>query len=196
MVKLVVNLNLTLDGVMQAPGRPNEDPRGAFPYGGWALPYFDPAMGQHVAEGIATAPHLLFGRRTYQDFYSVWPGRTDNPFSQVLDQAHKYVVSNSLRLPLPWQNSTLLAGDPAILVAQLKRDAPRDLLVLGSGMLVQALLQARLVDELDLSIHPLVLGTGRRLFAEGSPYQAFELASSTTSRTGVVLVNYRLKPAA
>ncbi len=120
MSKVIVNMSLTLDGVMQAPGRPDEDTREGFKHGGWALPYFDPVMGSGAAEGMAKMPALLFGRRTYEDFFAVWPKRTDNPFTEVLNNSEKYVASTTLKEPLPWSNSTLLAGDAAAAVAVLK----------------------------------------------------------------------------
>jgi dihydrofolate reductase len=198
MRKVVVNLNLTLDGVMQAPGRADEDPRGGFQYGGWALPYFDPVMGSVAAEGIAKAPDLLFGRRTYEDFYAVWPNRTDNPFTEVLNNARKYVVSTMLEEPLPWSNSTLLKGDAAAAVAALKeqpaaKEQPgKDLLILGSGELVRSLMRHNLIDEFALSIHPLVLGSGRRLFSDGVPFTALRLVDTKTTTTGVVIATYQL----
>src|SRR6267154_1698665 len=126
MSKVVVNMSLTLDGVIQAPGRPDEDLRGGFEHGGWALPYFDPVMGKAAAEGMAQAPALLLGRRTYEDFYSVWPNRTDNPFTEVLNKAQKYVASTTLMEPLPWINSTLLKGDAVAAVAALKGQLDQD----------------------------------------------------------------------
>jgi dihydrofolate reductase len=196
MRKIIVNLNLTLDGVMQAPGRPDEDPRGGFQYGGWALPYFDPVMGRVAAEGIAQAPDLLFGRRTYQDFYAVWPHRTGNPFTEVLNNAQKYVASTTLEEPLPWSHSTLLKGDAATTVARLKEQSGKDLLILGSGELVRSLMRHNLIDEYSLSIHPLVLGTGRRLFPEGSPFTALQLVDAKTTTTGVIIATYRLAESA
>jgi dihydrofolate reductase len=191
MRKVIVNLSLTLDGVMQAPGRADEDTRGGFEHGGWALPYFDPVMGKAAAEGMASGPALLFGRRTYQDFYSVWPNRSDNPFTEVLNNAQKYVASTTLTEPLPWSNSTLLAGDAVAAVAALKEQPGKDLLILGSGVLVQSLMPHHLIDEYALSIHPLVLGSGRRLFAEGSPFAALQLIDTKTTATGVVMATYR-----
>jgi dihydrofolate reductase len=141
MSNVVVNMSVTLDGVIQAPGRPDEDPLGGFEHGGWALPYFDPVMGSVMAEGMAQMPALLLGRRTYQDFYAVWPNRTDNPFTEVLDNSQKYVASTTLREPLPWINSTLLTGDAAAAVATLKEQPGKDLLVLGSAALVQSLMR-------------------------------------------------------
>jgi len=189
--KLIVNLNLSLDGVMQAPGRPGEDTRGGFEHGGWAAPYFDPVMGRVAAEGIAQSPALLFGRRTFQDFYSVWPNRTGNPFTEVLNNARKYVASRTLKEPLPWKNSTLLKGDVPAAVARLKEDLDEDLLILGSGELVRLLMRHNLIDEYALSIHPLVLGSGSRLFPEGSPYAVLQLIDSKITTTGVVIATYR-----
>jgi len=192
MSKLTVNMNLTLDGVMQAPGSPDEDTRGGFEYGGWAMPYFDPAMGGKVAAESKTNPSaMLFGRRTYENFYEVWPKRTESPFSEVLNNLQKYVVSTTLTEPLPWMNSTLLSGDAGASVARLKEQSDQDLVVLGSGVLVQTLMRHNLVDEYVLSIHPLVFGTGRRLFPEGSPYTTLQLVDTRTTSTGVVVATYR-----
>ena len=190
MSKVVVNLSLTLDGVMQAPGRPDEDTRGGFEHGGWALPYFDPVMAGVAAEGMSKAPALLFGRRTYQDFYSVWPNRTDNPFTEVLNNFQKYVASTTLREPLPWINSTLLKGDAVAAVATLKQRSDKDLLILGSGELVRSLIRGNLVDEYVLSIHPLVLGSGLRLFSEGTN-TSLQLVDTKTTSTGVIIATYR-----
>ncbi len=192
MGQIVVKLSLSLDGVMQAPGRPDEDRRGGFAHGGWATRYFDPVMAAAAAEGMAKMPALLFGRRTYEDFHSVWPTRKDNPFTEVLDRSHKYVASTTLRAPLPWVNSTLLPGDASVSVGRLKRESSEDLVILGSGQLVRALLAAGLVDELALSIHPLLLGSGQRLFPEAGPASDFELADTRTTTTGVVMTRYRL----
>src|SRR5215212_6721419 len=163
MSKIIVFNSLTLDGVMQAPARPDEDVRGGFQYGGWATPYADPEMGRAAGESMATTGGLLFGRRTYEDFYGVWPNRTDNPYTEVLDNSQKYVASRTLKEPLPWVNSTLLDGDAAEAVAKLKQQGGPDMVVLGSGELVQSLMRRNLVDEFLLTIHPLVLGSGRRL---------------------------------
>jgi dihydrofolate reductase len=192
MGKILANVNLSLDGVMQAPGRPDEDPRNGFARGGWAVPYFDPVMAGDAAAGMAEMPDLLFGRRTYEDFYSVWPKRTNNPFTEVLNQSRKYVASRTLEEPLPWENSTLLRGDASSTVAALKERSAKELLVLGSGLLLQSLMQRGLVDELRLSIHPLILGSGRRLFHDGGPYVPLTLVESKTTTTGVVIATYRL----
>jgi dihydrofolate reductase len=190
MRRLIVNVSVTLDGVMQAPGRADEDRRGGFQHGGWAMPYFDPVMGRAAAQGMATMPDLLFGRRTYQDFYDVWPKRTDNPFTAVLDGSRKYVVSRTLREPLPWINSTLLEGDGTSIVAALKRSHGKDLVVLGSGELVRSLMRAKLIDRYALSIHPLVLGSGRRLFEDGGSFAKLRMIETKTTTTGVVLASY------
>jgi dihydrofolate reductase len=121
MTKLIAFENVTLDGVMQAPGRPDEDTRGDFEHGGWAIPYADEVLGRVAAESMATTGALLLGRRTYEDFYGFWPKQTDNPFTEVLNNIQKYVASNTLREPLPWSNSTLLEGDAPEAVAELKR---------------------------------------------------------------------------
>jgi dihydrofolate reductase len=144
MSKVVVFMNLTLDGVMQAPGRPDEDRRGGFEHGGWAIPY---ATMEAAEESMSYTGALLLGRRTYEDFYAVWPNRTDNPFTPVLNNTQKYVASNTLSEPLSWSNSTLLRGDAAEAVARLKEEPDKDLVVLGSGELVQSLMRGNLVDE-------------------------------------------------
>jgi dihydrofolate reductase len=182
--------SLTLDGVMQAPGRPDEDRRGGFEHGGWAQPYNDPVMASVAAEGMANSGSLLLGRRTYEDFYSFWPHQTDNPFTEVLDNARKYVASTTLAEPLPWRNSTLLKGDAAEAVAGLKQQPGKDLVVLGSGELSRSLMRRDLVDRYVLLIYPLVLGSGRRLFADGGVFAALRLVHARTTTTGVVIATY------
>jgi dihydrofolate reductase len=197
MAKVLVFTSLTLDGVMQAPGRPDEDTRDGFAHGGWALPYNDAVMGRVTAEGMADAGPLLLGRRTYEDFYGFWPHQTDNPFTEVLDNTLKYVASRTLEEPLPWKNSTLLGGDAAEAVAGLRREPGKDLVVLGSGELVQSLRRNNLVDQYVLLIHPLVLGSGRRLFPDGAASAALRLVDSVTTTTGVVIATYQpTEPAA
>jgi dihydrofolate reductase len=192
MGRVVVNNSVTLDGVMQAPGRPDEDRRGGFAHGGWAQPYADEVMGQVMGEGIAKAPSLLLGRRTYEDFASVWPTMpADNPFTSIINGFRKYVASRTLQEPLTWNNSVLLEGDAAEAVAKLKADPDTDLVVLGSGDLVQSLLRDDLVDEFVLLVHPLVLGTGRRLFPDGGPAASLRLVSTVSTTTGVVIATYQ-----
>jgi dihydrofolate reductase len=190
--KLAVFTHLTLDGVMQAPGRPDEDRRGGFEYGGWQPPYFDAVMGSVAAEGIAEAGALLFGRRTYEDFAAVWPNQPeDNPFTAVLNNFQKYVASTTLEAPLSWNNSTLLEGDAAEAVAKLKEQPGKDLVVLGSGGLVQSLMRRSLVDEYVFPIHPLILGSGRRLFTDNGAFAALRLVDAKPTTTGVLIATYR-----
>jgi dihydrofolate reductase len=187
MRKVVAFISLTLDGVMQAPGRPDEDTRGGFAHGGWAQPFADPVMASVATEDMADTGSILLGRRTYEDFYSYWPHQTDNPYTEVLDNTQKYVASTTLQEPLPWQNSTLLAGDAADAVARLKEQPGADIVVLGSGELVQSLRRRNLVDRYVLLIHPLILGTGRRLFPDGAAPATLRLVDSKTTTTGVVI---------
>jgi dihydrofolate reductase len=184
-------LNISMDGVIQGPGRPDEDTRGGFDRGGWALPYNDEVMAQRMGEGMASSGTMLFGRRTYEDFYGYWPRQTDNPFTPYLNQATKYVVSSTLSEPLPWQNSILLPGDPAASVADLKSQSGPDLGIVGSAQLVRSLLAANLIDGYVLLIHPLVLGQGRRLFDERGPGVDFDLVDSVTTSKGVIIATYQ-----
>jgi dihydrofolate reductase len=197
MGKVVVFTSLTLDGVMQAPARPDEDTRGGFSHGGWATPYATPEQFGEARESTPNAGALLLGRRTYEDFYAVWPNRTDNPYTEVLNNTQKYVASTTLQEPLPWRNSTLLQGDATEAVARLKGELDKDLLILGSGELAQSLMRSNLVDEYVLLIHPLVLGSGRRLFPDGSPSVTLRLVDTKTTSTGVVIATYQpAEPAA
>ncbi|MGH8825135.1 MAG: dihydrofolate reductase family protein [Jiangellaceae bacterium] len=190
MRKVAVTEHLTLDGVMQAPGRPDEDTRGGFEHGGWAMPNNDEVMGRVMGEGMAQGGPLLFGRRTYEDFYGFWPLQKDNPFTDVLNDVEKFVASRTLTDPLPWNNSTLLKGDAAEAVKELKEQPGKDIGVLGSGELVQSLIRHQLVDEYLLMIHPLVLGSGARLFPDGVR-SSLRLVDSVTTTTGVVIATYR-----
>jgi dihydrofolate reductase len=188
---LTVVENLTLDGVMQAPGRPDEDVRDGFAHGGWAQPYGDPVMAEEMGKGMAAENvSLLFGRRTYEDFAGFWPKQSDNPFTPVLDARRKFVASRTLTGPLPWQNSVLLDGDAATAVAELKARLGDDLCVLGSGDLCRTLIRHDLVDRFTLLIHPLVLGTGRRLFTDGVPPARLRLVESVPTTTGVLITTY------
>jgi len=192
MGKVVAFTSVTLDGVMQAPARRDEDTRGGFEHGGWATPYADSVMGSASAESGSSAGALLFGRRTYEDFYAVWPKRTDdNRFTPVLNNTQKYVASTTLKDPLPWMNSTLLTGEMPQAVARLKADMKKDLVVLGSGTLLQSLMRYQLVDEYILLIHPLVLGSGRRLFPDGGAAATLRLVDSKATTTGVLIATYR-----
>ena len=171
---LTVVENLTLDGVMQAPGRSDEDVRGGFAHGGWAQPYSDPVMAETMGKGMAAADvSLLFGRRTYEDFAGFWPQRADNPVTAVLNARRKFVVSSTLDEPLPWQNSVLLPGEAAKSVAVLKEEIDDDL-----------------VDRYTLLVHPLVLGTGRRLFTDGAAFARLRLVECVPTTTGVLIATY------
>lgn len=187
MRRIVVCTNLTLDGVMQAPARPDEDPRGGFAHGGWATPY---AAMTEAGEYFGSADALLFGRRTYEDFARVWPARTDNPFTPWLNGVTKHVASATLRDPLSWVNSRVLQGDARDAVAELRAGAGRDILVLGSGQLVRSLMTRKLIDVFVLLIHPLVLGSGLRLFPESGPATPLRLTSSKPTASGVVMATY------
>jgi dihydrofolate reductase len=192
MSRVVVVNNLTLDGVMQSPSHPDEDRRGGFEHGGWAPPYADEVMAGYMAKGIEKGGSMLFGRRTYEQFASYWPHQPDdNPYAAVLNNRQKYVASTTLAEPLPWANSTLLRRDAMEGVARLKEEPGGDMVVLGSGDLIQSLMRQDLVDEYVLSIHPLVVGSGRRLFAEGSPLAKLQLVDSVTTTTGVVIGTFR-----
>lgn len=189
MGKIVVITNLTLDGVMQAPGHPDEDPRGGFTHGGWAEPFA--AMQQPEAgTAFANLGALLFGRVTYDRFAAFWPTQTDNPMSAMLSAIPKYVVSTTLEEPLPWVNSTLIKGDVAKELKKLKAEQEKDCLIFGSGVLIQSLMQWNLVDEYALLIHPLVLGTGRHLFVEGAAPSNFKLREVKATANGVVVATY------
>ncbi len=194
MRKIVVFTNLTLDGVMQSPGRPEEDPRDGFQYGGWGAPYAamsniapDSAAGQ----AMANVGPMLFGRRTYEDFYAYWPKQTGSPYTEVLNKAEKYVASTTLKEPLAWENSTLLKGDVAEAIASLKAQPGKDFLVFGSGVLIQTLMQHDLIDTYILLIHPLILGAGRRLFPNSSSYASLQLLDAQAMPNGVIIATYQ-----
>lgn len=187
MGKIIVFTNVTLDGVMQAPGRPDEDTRDGFTHGGWATPF---AAMQEAGDVLAHVGAVLFGRRTYEDFYAFWPNQPDNPFTAFFNNIQKYVVSTTLEAPLAWQHATLLNGDIAAALGKLKDDQDKDFVVFGSGVLIQSLMQHNLVDTYVLLIHPLVLGSGHRLFTEGGASATLQLSDSKTTSTGVVIATY------
>jgi dihydrofolate reductase len=191
MTRIVAFESLTLDGVMQAPGRPDEDRRDGFEHGGWAVPYSDASIGKAAQEGMGNTGGLLLGRRTYEDFHAFWPEQTDNPFTEVLDNSLKYVASTTLEEPLAWKNSVLLHGDAAEAVAGLRQEPGKDLVILGSGELARALMRHDLIDEYILLIHPLVLGSGRRLFPDDGTLATLRLVDSKTTGTGVVIATYQ-----
>jgi len=189
--KLIVNNSVTLDGVMQAPARADEDRRGGFSRGGWAAPYFDDVMAQAAAEGMTGGGAMLFGRRTYEDFAKVWPTMpADNPFTRFLNEVPKHVASRSLRDPLEWNNATVLYGDATRSVARLKLDAKADIVILGSGELIRSLMPHHLIDEYRLLIHPLVLGEGLRMFSDSASYLQLRLKGTKVTTTGVIIATY------
>ena len=186
---LVVSTFLTLDGVMQAPGGPEEDPTGDFPHGGWSVGYWDDAMGARMGEVMSLPFDLLLGRKTYEIFAAHWP-HVDDPGAAELNSARKYVASRTLDT-VEWNNSTLLEGDVAEAVAKIKQEEGPEIQVHGSSDLLQTLLENDLVDEFKLMIFPVVLGAGKRLFAEGSVPAGLKLTESTTSTTGVLMASYK-----
>jgi len=191
-MRVVVNNSVTLDGVMQAPGRADEDRRGDFKYGGWAVPYGDEVMGRVMAERMARSGSLLLGRRTYEDFASFWPRQSEDiPYSKAINSARKHVASTTLKAPLLWSNSILLEGDAVDAVSKLKKQTGNDIVILGSGELIQSLMRNNLVDEYVLLIYPLVLGSGRRLFPEGGVPATLRLINSVTTTTGVIIATYQ-----
>ena len=190
MRRITVTNNISLDGVMQAPMSPEEDTRGGFTYGGWALgANADPELGAEMAKGMANTGAMLFGHRTYDHMAAYWPHQTDgNPFTEHLNRTEKYVVTRDPSLELDWQHSTVVAGDAVQTVAELKATDDGDLSILGSGELVRALANAGLIDEYVLIVHPLVLGTGQRMF--DGVHQELTLVSSMTTGTGITLARY------
>jgi dihydrofolate reductase len=190
MRKLIVSTFLTLDGVMQAPGGPEEDPSGGFEHGGWSVNYWDDSMGARMSRAFETQFDLLLGRKTYEIFAAHWPHVRDQPGAAELNSARKYVASRTLD-SVEWENSTLLEGDVAEAVARIKEEDGPEIQVHGSSDLIQTLLAADLVDEFRLMIFPVVLGSGKQLFGDGAIPAGFELADSEASSTGVLMTTYR-----
>jgi len=188
MRKVIVLTFVSLDGVMQAPGGPEEDPSGGFQLGGWSFPYFDDAVGAAMDEQMGKPFDLLLGRKTYDLFAGFWPKQTD-PTAASLNQAHKYVASRK-SMNLEWGPSTLLTGDVVGEIRKLKEGDGPELQVHGSGNLIQTLLENDLVDELWLKIFPVTLGAGKRLFGDGTRPAAFKVVKSTTSPSGVIVASY------
>jgi dihydrofolate reductase len=191
MPKIVVSEFLTLDGVMQAPGDPNEDRSGGFDRGGWQLAYSDDIFGNAMMEGFAATGGLLLGRKTYENFAAHWPKQPpDDPVAGPFNAMAKYVASKTLPEPLAWQNSTLIKGDLPAEVRKLKAGDGKDIQVIGSGELVQTLVANDLIDEYRLMVHPLILGTGKRLFREGTAPTRLRLVDSKPTGTGVLILSY------
>ena len=192
MRRLVVSEFLTLDGVMQAPGDPNEDRSGGFEHGGWQLPFFDDAFGEFVMEGFADAGAFLLGRLTYDNFAAFWPNQpADDPVAGPMNATTKYVVSTTLTEPLSWQNSTLIRDDVAGTIRRLKHEDGGDIMVIGSGELVQTLIGENLVDVYRLMVHPIVLGKGKRLFRSDLDLSQLELIDSKATSKGVLQLRYK-----
>lgn len=191
MRKVIVGTFVTLDGVMQAPGAPDEDRAGGFEHGGWQMPYFDEAAGAAIFEGMASSDGFLMGRKTYEIMAPYWPSQpSEDPLAAQMNNLSKYVVSTTLEEPLEWSNSTLLKGGVETEVPKLKQQAGKDLQVIGSGELAYSLMQHGLVDEYRLMVHPVVLGSGKRLFKEGGTKIPLRLIDSKTSSTGVLILTY------
>ena len=186
--------HITLDGVMQGPGRPDEDTRDGFEHGGWSMADNDDVMGQAMGVRLAESGGLLLGRRSYEDMLAYW-NTTDSPFKDALNNAPKYVASHTSE-PLSWPNSTLVTGDVPKAVSDLKKKPGGDLHIMGSGVLIQSLMPHGLIDEYMLLIHPLVLGSGHKLFQDGSPPTTLRLVDSVTTTKGVVIATYRPAEAA
>ncbi|WP_406291322.1 dihydrofolate reductase family protein [Embleya sp. NBC_00896] len=193
-MRIVVGEFTSLDGVMQAPGGPDEDTHGGFAHGGWTHPFFDPqVMGGALAEWAADTDALLFGRHTWQVMAAAWPGRAGDPFADHMNSVAKHVVSNTLgEDDLTWNNTTLIPGDHALDHIRKLRDTDgRDLVVMGSLTLARTLLTQGLVDELRLMIIPVLLGGGKTIYPTDGAKHTLELVSTVTSATGVHVATYR-----
>jgi dihydrofolate reductase len=189
MRELIANTFVTVDGVMQAPGGPEEDTAGGFEHGGWSFGYWDEAMQTTMGELMSRPFDLVLGRRTYEIFAAFWP-HADDPAAEPLNAATKHVASTTLE-KLEWENSRLIEGDVTKGIRALKGEEGPELQVHGSSNLLQTLLQHKLLDELRLWVFPLVLGSGKRLFDGGTVPDGFELAGSQVSSTGVIMATYR-----
>ncbi|MET9645284.1 dihydrofolate reductase family protein [Streptomyces syringium] len=193
-MRIVVTEFMSLDGVVQAPGGPEEDTDGGFAHGGWSHPFFDPeVMGSAFDDALATAGALLFGRRTWLTMAAAWPGRAGDPFADRMNAIPKYVVSRTLGDDaLTWDNTTRIPGDEAVArIGELRARDDGDLLVMGSPTLVRSLLREGLVDELRLMVEPVILGGGKTIFPDDGVLRTFELVSTVTSGTGVNVCTYR-----
>ena len=189
-MRIVVINHVTLDGIMQSPGRPDEDTRGGFRHGGWANPGNDPAMFQAIGERMAKpGGGLLFGRRSYEDILTSWNSQ-GGPFKDPLNNASKYVASSSSATKLDWPNSTLIHGDVPAAIAELKRQPGGNLVMMGSGQLIRSLLPLGLIDEYLLMVHPLLLGSGQRLFGTDDHVSKLQLTGSIGTATGVIIATY------
>jgi dihydrofolate reductase len=188
MAKVIVMNTISLDGVMQGPARHDEDPRDGFEHGGWALPYANEASVAKMGERMGEDHAFLFGRRTYEQVLAVWNER-GGQFKEALNSTRKYVASSNPQARLEWPNSVLLHGDVPAAVAELKQSSATNLVIMGSGVLIGSLTAGDVIDEYLLMIAPLVLGSGRRIFA-GTTHAELRLIESTATSTGMLLVTY------
>lgn len=193
-MRIVVNEFMSLDGVVQAPGGPEEDTDGGFAHGGWSMPYFDPdTVGEAIGAKFATADALLFGRRTFETMAAAWPERAGDPFADQMNAIEKHVVTDTLRPEdITWPNSKVIPAAGAMdAVAALRERPGRDLVVMGSPTLVRSLVAAGLVDELNLMIEPVLLGGGKRIFSDDGVGRPLELVDAQVAPTGVLICTYR-----
>ena len=192
-MRVVVSEFMSLDGVVQAPGGPEEDTDGGFAHGGWSMPYFDvEVMGEVIGEGMSTVDALLFGRRTWQAMAAAWPDRAGDPYADQMNAIKKYVVSRTLTHDdLSWNNTTLLSSDAVGEIAALRARDGGDLMIWGSASLVTTLLAEGLIDELTLMIEPILLGGGKRIFPADAMARPLQLVKSVTATTGVLVCTYR-----
>ena len=192
-MRITISEFMSLDGVVQAPGGPDEDSDGGFAHGGWSMPYFDPeAMGSAIDEVAKRAEALLYGRRTWQVMAGAWPERAGDPFADWINAIQKYVVSDTLtEADLTWAPTSLIRGADLVPAVSALRDRPGgDVNVIGSARLVRSLIEADLVDELNLMVEPIVLGGGKGIFPSDGVARRFELVSATTAKTGVRICRY------
>ena len=191
MRKLVAVEFLSLDGVYQAPGHPEEDREGGFAHGGWQMPYADDVFMKMAVEGMQQTDANLFGRKTFEIMAAYWPNApADDPFAKHLNSVHKYVASHTLKDPT-WENSTVLEGDVPTAVAELKEEPGKNISILGSGELVRSLMADDLIDEYQLIVSPIVLGSGKKLFGPSDEVKKLTLVDAVTTKTGSQLLSYR-----
>jgi dihydrofolate reductase len=191
MRKLIATTMVSLDGILQAPGGPDEDPTGGFAFGGWSFAFWDDAPDRDMRGLDGKDRELVLGRKTYEIFEAYWPYQAvDNALAQTLNAAKKHVASRTLKKPLQWNNSVLLLGDLVASVAALKAEPGLDLQIIGSGNLIQSLQVASLIDEYNVWTFPVVLGRGKRLFEASAKAGALRLAATQTSATGVLMSTY------
>ena len=190
MRKIIAITQVTLDGVVQAPGGPEEDPRNGFTHGGWAMPFLDDGLNQAIGETIAGEFDMLLGRRTYEIFAGYWPNQGDNPIAKAFNQATKYIVTRRLAR-LDWEKSQRIDGDVVEEVRRLKASDGPALHIWGSRELLQTLIAAELVDEYRIWVFPLVLGEGKRLFESGVPPRGLTLVETRSTPAGVLVNPYR-----